>query len=216
MRCDVTATLREPADPAAIGAGTICPVQVAADLLWQAARLSCGREVYCREGPRQVATILSDIGVGRGSSTDLELVEELCSLMVDVVPCGSAKGAARTTLDLLHSYPEEWERHVLRGRCTSLTCTMSFTVHVDPATCTGCQACLPVCPVGAIRGGEGLIHVVDVEACTRCGACLAACPVDALAKAGPIKPRQPVDPVPVGSFAGPAPGSGMRRRRRGA
>jgi len=214
VRCDVAPDTRTPVDAPGIEAGTACPVEEARRILWAAAARSCGREVYCREGTRQVATILTDLTTGKGSPADLELVDELCGLMADLVPCGMAGVAARTALDLLRGRAEEWDRHVRRGRCTSLTCPMSFTVHVDPGRCTGCAACAPVCPVGAVAGGPGLIHVVDADTCTRCGACLPVCPEDALVKAGSVKPRTPAEPVPVGSFTAVPAGGGMRRRRR--
>lgn len=218
MRCDRRAEALTLIDAAAAAAGTACPVTQAAALMWQAAAASCGREVYCREGTRQVATILSDITRGKGEPGDLPLVQELCGLMADLVPCALAGTAARSVLDSLDDHADEWDRHVRRGRCTSLTCTMSFTVYVDPATCTGCEACRPVCPVGAIAGGPELVHVVDDAVCTRCSACLPVCPVSAIAKAGPIKPRLPSVPVPIGASGGaePAGPGGMRRRRRPA
>ena len=206
-----------PVDAVGVAAGTTCPVEESRRILAEAAAMSCGREVYCREGTRQVATILGDLTHGKGSSSDLDLVDELCTLMVDLVPCGLSGAAAGSALALLRDHAEEWDRHARRGRCTSLTCPMSFTVHVDPVTCTGCEACRPACPVDAIAGGPGLVHVIDNDLCTRCGACLAACPVDAIAKAGPIKPKGPTAPVPVGSFsAAPTSDGGMRRRRRPA
>ncbi|MCV2394311.1 4Fe-4S binding protein [Actinotalea sp. M2MS4P-6] len=215
MRCETTAANLTPIDVEAVAAGVACPVAMATTLMWQAAGATCGREVYCREGTRQVATILTDITVGKGSSADLALVDELCGLMADLVPCAMAGLAARSVLDSLRDHAEEWDRHVRRSRCTSLTCAMSFTVHVDPTTCTGCEECRPVCPVDAIAGGPDLVHVVDNDVCTRCGACLSVCPVSAIAKAGPIKPKVPDEPIPVGSFAAaPVPaGGGMRRRR---
>jgi ferredoxin len=216
VKCDRSAEPLTVIDADGVVAGTVCPVSAGARLLWQAAAASCGREVYCREGTRQVATILTDITAGKGSSSDLALVEELCGLMADVVPCRMAGLAARTVLQSMHDHADEWDRHVRRGRCASLTCPMSFTVHVNPATCTGCEDCRPACPVHAIAGGRDLVHVVDNDVCTRCGACLSACPVSAIAKAGPIKPSTPSEPVPVGSIVAAAvpAGGGMRRRKR--
>ena len=52
-------------------------------------------------------------------------------------------------------------------------------LEINRDECTGCGACLEVCPFGALSlDGEG-IAVVD-EQCTACGACLEVCPVDAL------------------------------------
>jgi electron transfer flavoprotein alpha subunit len=49
---------------------------------------------------------------------------------------------------------------------------------IDAKTCTGCEACIPSCPFGALSMKEGLA-VVD-EKCTFCGACVDVCPVSAI------------------------------------
>ena len=50
-------------------------------------------------------------------------------------------------------------------------------VYVSEA-CTGCAACIQVCPFGAIEMREGRAHIS--EACRACGQCLDACPVGAI------------------------------------
>ena len=49
---------------------------------------------------------------------------------------------------------------------------------INADTCTGCEACIPTCPFGALSIKEG-IAVVD-EKCTFCGACVEVCPVSAI------------------------------------
>ena len=36
--------------------------------------------------------------------------------------------------------------------------------------------CARRCPVGAIRGGKDLIHIIDQEKCIKCGQCFQVCP----------------------------------------
>lgn len=52
------------------------------------------------------------------------------------------------------------------------------TLLINKETCTGCEACIPSCPFGALSMKEG-IAIVD-EKCTFCGACLDVCPVNAI------------------------------------
>lgn len=193
-----------------------CPVDAALAQMRHAAASTCGRDVMCRDGTRQVMAILDDLAAGRGGSGDLDLLADVGGVMAATAACGMTAGAARHLVDSLRDQAGEWDLHLRRKRCTSLTCTMSFTVYVDPDSCTGSGKCAGVCPVDAIAGGDGLVHVVDTAACTRCLRCVAACPTGAVRKAGPVKPRVPCTPVPVGSFVGGGAGGGMRRRRRGA
>ena len=53
------------------------------------------------------------------------------------------------------------------------------TVWVDVEHCTGCGACVEICPVGAMAllGGKAC---VDEETCTGCEACVDACPQGAV------------------------------------
>lgn len=44
-----------------------------------------------------------------------------------------------------------------------------------PNLCIGCQACLQVCPSGAIRPGEDGAPLTNLRKCRLCGACVDAC-----------------------------------------
>jgi coenzyme F420-reducing hydrogenase delta subunit/ferredoxin len=48
--------------------------------------------------------------------------------------------------------------------------------YIDPAKCQACMICARNCPVEAIDGGKGLIHIIDQEKCIKCGTCLEVCP----------------------------------------
>jgi NAD-dependent dihydropyrimidine dehydrogenase PreA subunit len=55
----------------------------------------------------------------------------------------------------------------------------TMVAKVDKNICVGCQACVSVCPVDAIRMEDGKA-VVDPEKCIDCGTCVAECPVKAI------------------------------------
>lgn len=42
-------------------------------------------------------------------------------------------------------------------------------------SCTGCGMCLSICPVKAVTGGPGRLHVIDTDYCIGCGACARVC-----------------------------------------
>ena len=48
--------------------------------------------------------------------------------------------------------------------------------YIDPDKCKACMICLRKCPVEAIEGGKGLIHVIDQDKCIKCNTCFEACP----------------------------------------
>ncbi len=54
---------------------------------------------------------------------------------------------------------------------------MSYSITKD---CTGCTACLKICPSKAISGNKKEIHVIEPETCIDCGACGRICPVSSV------------------------------------
>jgi coenzyme F420-reducing hydrogenase delta subunit/NAD-dependent dihydropyrimidine dehydrogenase PreA subunit len=48
--------------------------------------------------------------------------------------------------------------------------------YIDPDKCQACMICARNCPVEAIDGGKGQIHIIDQEKCIKCGTCLEVCP----------------------------------------
>lgn len=53
-------------------------------------------------------------------------------------------------------------------------------VDISAEKCIGCNACVPVCPVGALEVTDGICKV-DMKTCTGCAKCLEPCPTDAIA-----------------------------------
>ena len=59
------------------------------------------------------------------------------------------------------------------------------TLKLDTEACTGCGACIDVCPHAVFRLEAGKALVDSREACMECGACALNCPVSAISvKAG--------------------------------
>ncbi len=55
------------------------------------------------------------------------------------------------------------------------------TAFVDPAACSGCRTCVPLCPFSAIAlDNELRVAVVNEVLCKGCGVCVAACPSGAV------------------------------------
>jgi len=47
-------------------------------------------------------------------------------------------------------------------------------------TCIGCTACVKACPVNAIAGTRGEMHVIHPDICVDCGLCGYVCPPEAI------------------------------------
>lgn len=56
----------------------------------------------------------------------------------------------------------------------------AFSPRIDPATCTGCDACLRICPADALCLAAGPAYHADPARCTGCGLCMDVCEVDAI------------------------------------
>lgn len=54
-----------------------------------------------------------------------------------------------------------------------------MAAKVDAEKCTGCGACVDVCPVEAIKLHNELA-IIDEDICTQCGLCVDECPNDAI------------------------------------
>lgn len=55
----------------------------------------------------------------------------------------------------------------------------SYLARVEADECTGCEACLEMCPMGAISLVED-VAFIDKDKCIGCGVCSAHCPVSAI------------------------------------
>ncbi|MDQ7783944.1 MAG: mercury methylation ferredoxin HgcB [Desulfomonilaceae bacterium] len=54
------------------------------------------------------------------------------------------------------------------------------TLALDEDKCTGCGACLDVCPHAVLVRHNGRVRIDDRDACMECGACATNCPVQAV------------------------------------
>jgi NADH-quinone oxidoreductase subunit F len=120
--------------------------------------------------------ILTNITIGKGRASDIELLEELSETAVEASLCALGKSAPNPFLSTLRYFRDEYEAHIKEKRCPALSCKELISYHIDPVKCTACMICARKCPAVAVIGGKNKIHVIDQEKCTKCGTCFEVCP----------------------------------------
>jgi NADH:ubiquinone oxidoreductase subunit F (NADH-binding)/(2Fe-2S) ferredoxin/Pyruvate/2-oxoacid:ferredoxin oxidoreductase delta subunit len=137
---------------------------------------SCGKCVPCREGLKQARKILDDIVAGKGKEGDIEKLKEIAEATSTASLCALGKTSANPMLTTLRYFKDEYEAHVKEKRCPALVCKNLVSYYIDPAKCAACTLCFRNCPVGAVEGERGKIHMIDQTKCTKCGTCFEVCP----------------------------------------
>ena len=124
--------------------------------------------------------IVRDISEGNGEENDIELLEELAHTVKDASMCGLGQTAANPVLSTLNYFRDEYEAHIKEKRCPAKVCKELIQYFIIEDKCTGCLACLKVCPQDAISGELKKPHLIDQEKCISCGACFDSCRFEAI------------------------------------
>jgi len=157
-----------------------CMVDFARFFLDFAADESCGKCGPCRLGTRQLLRILEDITQGKGSPSDLELLEGLSHNVMRGSLCGLGSTAPNPVLTTLRYFREEYVAHIEGRNCPALACRDYIAFEIDEEKCNGCTACALLCPVDGIAGAKDHNHVIDAAVCIKCGVCSDTCSFDAV------------------------------------
>ncbi len=158
-----------------------CMVDVARYFLDFLKEESCGQCNPCREGIKQMLDILTDICAGKGKTGDIELLEELGSMVQRFSLCGLGTAAPNPVLTTILYFRDEYEAHIQDKRCPAGVCKALFHYDIDAEACTGCGLCAKKCPQDAIAGKKKEPHQLDQDKCIKCGICYDACKFDAIA-----------------------------------
>ena len=159
-----------------------CMVDVARYFLEFLQDESCGKCLSCREGTKRMAEIVTNITKGQGKEGDLELLEELATVVKDTSMCGLGQTAANPVLSTLEYFRDEYEDHIKNRKCPAGVCSELIQYSIISEKCTGCGACMKACPQQAISGEKKKPHVIDQNKCIKCGICLETCKFNAIEK----------------------------------
>jgi len=95
-----------------------CPVGMVRNLMKFFAQESCGWCTPCREGLPWIHKMVNAIEEGKGQPGDLELLDELVSMIgPGKTFCALAPGAAEPIESALKHFREDFERHIREQRC---------------------------------------------------------------------------------------------------
>jgi NADH:ubiquinone oxidoreductase subunit F (NADH-binding)/(2Fe-2S) ferredoxin/Pyruvate/2-oxoacid:ferredoxin oxidoreductase delta subunit len=157
-----------------------CMVDVAKYFLNFLQDESCGKCLPCRVGVDRMLEIVTGITEGRGTTAQIDLLEELADTISQTALCGLGKTAPNPVLTTLRYFRGEYQAHVAEHTCPAGVCKSLITYSVDADKCNGCGVCLRACPTKAISGAKKQIHIIDASLCQKCGICRSECKFDAI------------------------------------
>ena len=156
-----------------------CMVEIARFFMNFTKNESCGKCTTCREGIPKIQEILERIAGGKGTMEDLDMLQELSSVVKTCSLCGLGKTATNPVMSTLKYFKDEYIAHI-DGKCPAGVCSALCKLWIDPDKCIGCTKCARNCPTGAISGQLRKPHTIDVEKCIKCRVCKAGCPKQAI------------------------------------
>ncbi len=101
---------------------------------------SCGKCFTCRKGTQRMHEILEDITLGKATSTDLDLLEELALAVKDTTMCGLGQSAPNPVLSTLKYFRHEYEGHIHRKKCDAFVCKELVGAPCQSACPVGTEA----------------------------------------------------------------------------
>ena len=159
---------------------TKCMVNIARFYLDFTVSESCGKCTPCRIGTKRMLEILERICEGNGTEEDLYKLERLAFNIKKSAICGLGQTAPNPVISTMKYFREEYRRHVIQYECEAMECKALAKIEINPEKCRGCDICKKVCPVSAISGEIGKVHVIDQNKCIKCRSCMQKCPFKAI------------------------------------
>lgn len=112
----------------------LCPIDVTVSFLRMCHAQTCGKCVPCRIGLGQIITLLEDVLEDRADIKTIDLIERTARTIYYSADCAIGYEAANMVLKGVEGFREDFEEHILRGRCT---CGLDQAIP-----------CVSLCPAG--------------------------------------------------------------------
>ena len=95
----------------------LCPVDLASSFLKLCHAQSCGKCVPCRVGLGQLQKLMEQVLDGRADLSVIDLIEKTARNIFYSADCAIGYEAARMVLKGIRGFRDDFEEHILRGRC---------------------------------------------------------------------------------------------------
>ena len=97
----------------------LCPVDMALNFLRLCHAQTCGKCVPCRVGLGQLTMMLEAVLDGEGGIELIDQIERTAQVISDTADCAIGYEAARMVLQGVRGFRDDYEEHLLRGRCST-------------------------------------------------------------------------------------------------
>lgn len=95
----------------------LCPVDLAASFLKLCHAQTCGKCVPCRVGLGQLQKLMEQVLDGQADFSVIDLIEKTARNIFYSADCAIGYEAARMVLKGIRGFRDDFEEHILRGRC---------------------------------------------------------------------------------------------------
>ncbi|CAN5782445.1 NADH-quinone oxidoreductase subunit NuoF [soil metagenome] len=112
---------------------TVCAVDFARYLTAFNRVEACAKCVPCSLGNPALVEILDRIRLGRGSASDLPLLERTSKHIIELSLCGLGQVAPAPLLGMMQMYPEEFRAHAVDGVCQCGVCPIQTPLALPVA-----------------------------------------------------------------------------------
>ncbi len=114
----------------------LCPVDMSLNFLRLCHAQTCGKCVPCRVGLSQLAVLIERVLDRTATLEDIDLIENTAQVIADSADCAIGYEAAHMVLKGVRGFREDYEEHILHGRCICglshpVPCVSTCPAHVD-------------------------------------------------------------------------------------
>ena len=114
----------------------LCPVDISLSYLRLCHAQTCGKCVPCRIGLGQLADLIEKVLDEEATMETIDTIERTARVIADSAGCAIGYEGAHMVLKGIRGFREDYEEHVLHGRCISalshpVPCVSACPAHVD-------------------------------------------------------------------------------------